>query len=296
MPLRRVTFSGRLGAFNEGEDKRKIFVKGVVFMCLDISITLAISIATFYLFVKKAVAPYENDFPCSDESIQKTFKPNTIGLKHLLFVSLGSPFFLISAVEGLLFFKAQGTNRLAKYFTSTTLTYLKYLLAYALCTFTMEFLKCWFGRLRPHFVAVCQPDWTKMDCSTDPSAIIPASDIVCLNSDFHRVRTARTSFPSGHTAAAVFVWLFYTFYLIRMSRISNVELVTKMRNIILPAITAWTLLTGITRVTDNWHHPTDVLGGIILALVCFVPLYWKTWVNASSVYQRREIFEAKKSE
>lgn len=41
----------------------------------------------------------------------------------------------------------------------------------------------------------------------------------------------------------------------------------------------------VTRITDNWHYPTDVLGGIILALSCAYIFVQKT--HSSLVYQNR---------
>ncbi|KIH57772.1 hypothetical protein ANCDUO_12034 [Ancylostoma duodenale] len=58
-----------------------------------------------------------------------------------------------------------GPNKLANYFVTSTLLYLKYELTFALCVFLMEYLKCAVGRLRPHFLEACQPDWSRMDCA-----------------------------------------------------------------------------------------------------------------------------------
>ena len=105
------------------------------------------------------------------------------------------------------------------------------------------------GRLRPHFINVCNPDWSKVDCSDKESFIdreffiltfkeisehftkniiykkllisISASELVCTNPNPRKIRTARTSFPSGHTAAAFHVFLFVYIYLRRYSIQSN---------------------------------------------------------------------------
>lgn len=47
----------------------------------------------------------------------------------------------------------------------------------------------------------------------------------------------------------------------------------------------WAVVVMVTRITDNWHYPTDVLGGIILALSCSYIFIWKT--HSSLVYQNR---------
>uniref|UniRef100_A0A0K0CUA2 AcidPPc domain-containing protein n=1 Tax=Angiostrongylus cantonensis TaxID=6313 RepID=A0A0K0CUA2_ANGCA len=277
----RITFSGRLST-QDGDGERSFrgtLVRGLICMVLDISITLVISIVLFYTFSGYAISPYERPIPCNDESIRQPFKPNTVGMKQLLVVSLGSPFLIICFVEALVFHYSQGYNKLANYFSISTLLYLKYLLTYTLCTILMEYFKCTVGRLRPHFIAVCQPDWSRMDFS----------ETYCMNPDSRRIRSARTSFPSGHAAAAFHVLIFICIYLPRMAKITGIPYLFKIRNILLVIYTSWTVFTAITRVTDFWHHSTDVLGGIILATVCVIPVFGWQWKNDDDVYVPRQL-------
>ncbi|CAD6188668.1 unnamed protein product [Caenorhabditis auriculariae] len=289
--LRHVTFSGRLVMPKKDalqQNWRDNIIKALIYMVLDISIVLAVSIMLFYWFAGKAVAPYQRPFPCGDDSLKRPFKPNTVGLKHLLAISLGSPFFVIVIVEGILFYKSLGINRLSKFFATTTLVYMKYLLTYALCTFIMEYLKCSVGRMRPHFVEVCNPDWKNIKCDSLDKIIQP-EDMICTNPDKHRIRTARTSFPSGHTAAAFHLLIFLFIYLNRMSSHTRVAEISFFRWLVLPTYTVWTLFTAITRVTDFWHFPTDVLGGIILAACCVIPVFFTSWRSTSEIYAPRDI-------
>lgn len=92
-----------------------------------------------------------------------------------------------------------------------------------------------------------------------------------------------------------------------------------MKVALLIVFTSWTLVTAITRVTDNWHHPTDVLGiqllslclgseqvfshfaqrvqipsamisgGLILALSFVIPYFGRGHFKADSVYSLRDI-------
>ncbi|VDN88367.1 unnamed protein product [Brugia pahangi] len=73
-----------------------------------------------------------------------------------------------------------------------------------------QVLKCAFARLRPHYLSVCQPNWKEINC-TDPNAYIES--VNCLGTNMHRIRIGRQSFPSGHTSAAVLLFLFFYFYL-----------------------------------------------------------------------------------
>ncbi|CAI2356461.1 unnamed protein product [Caenorhabditis sp. 36 PRJEB53466] len=288
--LRRTTFSGRLLRFGEETeiDQNMAIGKGIIYMTLDIVIVLAVCCSLFLWFSGSGINPYERAMPCGDTSIQQPFKENTVGLKHLLVISLGSPFFIVALVEAILHYKSKGSNRLSKFFSATTITYLKYLVIYAACTFAMEFLKCYVGRLRPHFFSVCKPDWSKVDC-TDKQSFIDPADLVCTNPNSRKIRTARTSFPSGHTAAAFHVFLFVFIYLRRMATNTGIKEIITVRNILVPIYAVWTVFTAVTRVTDNWHFPTDVLGGVILAIIFIVPAFRRSWSTADIIYGTRKL-------
>ncbi|PAV70117.1 hypothetical protein WR25_09686 [Diploscapter pachys] len=258
--LQRATFSGRFNRPNESDNRRRIVFKGLLYMFLDITIALGVALLLYLMFVGRGISPSPRPLYCNDTGIAKPFYPNTVDLKQLLLISLATPFLVICTVEALLFYNAEGNHRLAKFFTTSTLVYLQYVIVYAVGTFAMEIIKCRVGRLRPHFLAACRPDWSKMDCKTDPNSVIPPEEVICLNPDVRRIRTARASFPSGHTAAAALCWLFMSIYLIRMASATRNRYVIWMRNVLITTFTIWTFFVAVTRVTDYWHHPTDVLG------------------------------------
>lgn len=70
--------------------------------------------------------------------ISNPFRPNTISTKHLLAVSIASPFFIITLVEAVVFMISEGQNKLRKYFHFTTSIYLIYIASFVIATFMME--------------------------------------------------------------------------------------------------------------------------------------------------------------
>ena len=56
------------------------------------------------------------------------------------------------------------------------------------------------GRLRPHFLAVCKPDFSKLNCSTGFKKNF-ITNYVCTG-DKDLIKEARLSFPSGHASFA----------------------------------------------------------------------------------------------
>uniref|UniRef100_A0A915AN79 Phosphatidic acid phosphatase type 2/haloperoxidase domain-containing protein n=1 Tax=Parascaris univalens TaxID=6257 RepID=A0A915AN79_PARUN len=287
MPLRRVTLSGRLAEYESEEPERiaVVLVKGIAAVLFDIAVALGIATIAFLLFMAKLVAPYERGFYCYEvESLSNPFYPGTITTRHLLWVSLGLPLLCVLFVEAIFFRSAKGSNRLRKYFSSVTYVFLEYIVAYTLATFIMESVKCCFARLRPHYISVCKPDWSRIDCS-DPNKFIENAH--CLSTDEHRIRVGRQSFPSGHSAAAVLLLTFIYVYLTGLVKASNIPTLRYLRRILLVLVGVWTLIVLITRVTDYWHHPTDVLGGIVLGFSCIYFPFGRR--SISKVYQTRFI-------
>ena len=56
------------------------------------------------------------------------------------------------------------------------------------------------GRLRPHFFAVCKPDFSKLNCSTGAQMNF-ITNYECTG-DKDLIKEARLSFPSGHSSFA----------------------------------------------------------------------------------------------
>ena len=112
------------------------------------------------------------------------------------------------------------------------------------------------GRLRPHFLSVCQPNWKSLNCS-----IGYITQDVCTG-DTIAVREARLSFPSGHSSLAFYCACFLVFYLHKRG------FVIRTLRIIIPGISLvaiiLALFTALSRVSDNKHHPTDVLAGSLV--------------------------------
>ena len=70
------------------------------------------------------------------------------------------------------------------------------------------------GRLRPHFLTVCQPDiiFSPEVCGS-PAAPEYIRRFQCTGQEEERIRDARLSFPSGHSSAAFYSCVFTILYL-----------------------------------------------------------------------------------
>ncbi|VDK22201.1 unnamed protein product [Anisakis simplex] len=127
------------------------------------------------------------------------------------------------------------------------------------------------GRLRPHFLDVCKPNvnLTVLCGSGSASSHDYIEDYVCLGGPEARVRNARLSFYSGHASTAMNVAVFCVMYLqARLPRrIYGISLLPLFQTMLIGGA----LLVGYSRVSDNMHHPTDVMvgfaAGLMVALV-----------------------------
>ena len=124
---------------------------------------------------------------------------------------------------------------------------------------------------RPNFFALCNPDMTSIDCGnlTHPQYVM---DYSCQGPQEHiqssvfsdapwESKKVHMSFVSGHSSMAWQSATFCVLYiqsrnLFRKSSNRSVLIVPLVQLIII--ILAY--FTALTRVTDYWHHPGDVIG------------------------------------
>ncbi|XP_043106911.1 phospholipid phosphatase 1 isoform X4 [Puntigrus tetrazona] len=133
------------------------------------------------------------------------------------------------------------------------------------------------GRLRPHFLNVCKPDWTQINCTG--GAYI--EDFVCLG-DSTKVNEGRLSFYSGHSSFSMYCMLFLALYLQARMQAEWARLLRPTLQFFLIAASVY---TGLSRVSDYKHHWSDVLAGLVqgaivaLLVVFFVSDFFKKRVE-----------------
>ncbi|XP_026130398.1 phospholipid phosphatase 1 isoform X3 [Carassius auratus] len=133
------------------------------------------------------------------------------------------------------------------------------------------------GRLRPHFLDVCKPDWTKINCTAGTYI----EDFNCTG-DLTKVNEGRLSFYSGHSSFSMYCMLFLALYL--QARM-QAEWARLLRPTLQFFLIAASIYTGLSRVSDYKHHWSDVLAGLIqgaivaLLVVFFVSDFFKKKVE-----------------
>lgn len=110
------------------------------------------------------------------------------------------------------------------------------------------------GRLRPHFLAVCRPDLALLNCSRGY-----VEEYACTAGPSQE-KEARKSFYSGHASFAMYSMTYLVFYLQARLTWRGARLLRPLLQFVLLLLA---LYTGLTRISDYWHHPSDVAVGFL---------------------------------
>ncbi|XP_063150447.1 phospholipid phosphatase 3-like [Candoia aspera] len=132
------------------------------------------------------------------------------------------------------------------------------------------------GRLRPHFLAVCRPNFTHISCSAGY-----LEDYLCTGSQA-KEKEARKSFYSGHASFAMYTMMYLVFYLQARFTWQGARLLRPLVQFVLLVLAMY---TGLTRISDYRHHPSDVVVGLLQgALVA----YWVAFYVSSMFHCKQQ--------
>ncbi|KAK7939992.1 hypothetical protein WMY93_003318 [Mugilogobius chulae] len=111
------------------------------------------------------------------------------------------------------------------------------------------------GSLTPHFLSVCQPNYTALSCQDKPMFISQSEACTGPAPDVAR---ARKSFPCKEAALSLYTALYLTVYVMtcvgtRAGRLSA--------PLFCLALLTLALLTGFNRVAEYRNHWSDVMSG-----------------------------------
>lgn len=207
------------------------------------------------------VEPFKRGFFCNDQSLMYPYKDSTVGMS-LGVVGFGLPIVVILINELLQWKLTENDDRKIKLFNhefpfwlakaySHVGVFLFGILATELVT---DIGKHSIGRLRPHFMDLCQPimhDGT--NCTDTRNLNRYIEDYTCTNLKIseRRLEEMRLSFPSGHASLSMFSMTFTALYLQHRMNWNGSKLLMPFLQFIL-IIMAW--LSALSRICDNKHH------------------------------------------
>ncbi|KAK9532531.1 hypothetical protein VZT92_009911 [Zoarces viviparus] len=230
--------------------------RGIPFVLLDVACLIlgGLPLAAFNL---GKVRPYQRGFFCNDESIKYPFHSSTITSTVLYTVGFTLPISCMIIGECLSVYlkRIKSKSPFGSHIACVYKAIGTFLFGAAMSQSLTDIAKYSIGRLRPHFLDVCRPDWKFVNCSS--GAYI--EEFTCTG-DEKMANEGRLSFYSGHSSFSMYCMLFLALYL--QARL-QAEWARLLRPTIQFFLIAASVFTGLSRVSDYKHHWSDVLTGLL---------------------------------
>ncbi|KAL7734604.1 hypothetical protein ACLKA6_010910 [Drosophila palustris] len=222
-----------------------------------------------------AVEPARRGFFCDDESIRYPFSNNTVTPLMLGLLVGALPLLIFLVVEYVRYMRAGELSatvqllgwQMPAWYVELGRQFVYFGFGMLLTFDATEVGKYTIGRLRPHFIAVCQPQLSDGSLCSDPANLHRyVENYECAGEGYTvaDVRQTRLSFPSGHSSLAFYSLLYVALYLQRKLTWRSSKLTRHFLQFVL-VMMAW--YTALSRVMDSWHHWSDVLAGSLIGVV-----------------------------
>uniref|UniRef100_A0A3B1KIK9 Phospholipid phosphatase 3 n=1 Tax=Astyanax mexicanus TaxID=7994 RepID=A0A3B1KIK9_ASTMX len=224
----------------------------------------------FLLIETSMIEPYRRGFYCSDQSIRYPYK-NEDTISDAVLCLAGILIAILSIVIGECYrihYLKQGTQSFVgnPYVSALYRQVGVFIFGCAVSQSFTDIAKVSVGRMRPHFLDVCKPDYTTINCSLGY-----ITEYTCQGNS-SKVQEARKSFFSGHASFSMFTMLYLAFYLQSRFTWRGARL---LRPLLQFTLLMMAFYTGLSRVSDHKHHPTDVLAGFVQgALVAYCIVFY----------------------
>ncbi|XP_051028362.1 phospholipid phosphatase 1 isoform X2 [Acomys russatus] len=227
--------------------------------------------------------PFQRGVFCNDESIKYPYREDTIPYGVLGGIII--PFSIIVIIVGetlsVYFSTLRSNSFVNNHYVATIYKAVgTFLFGAAASQSLTDIAKYSVGRLRPHFLAVCNPDWSKINCSDGY-----IETYICQGSAT-KVREGRLSFYSGHSSFSMYCMLFTALYLQARMKADWARL---LRPTLQFGLVAFSIYVGLSRISDYKHHSSDVLVGLIQGAVVaiLVVVYVSDFFKSTHSYIER---------
>ncbi|XP_060685842.1 phospholipid phosphatase 3 isoform X2 [Hemiscyllium ocellatum] len=237
--------------------------KKVMLICLDLFCLLLVILPAAVINVA-GISPYQRGFYCDDDSIKYSYKKSVV--PNLLLLAVGTLLPIACIISGECYRIHYMKERSRSFIRNPYIAALYkqvgcFIFGCAISQSFTDIAKVSVGRLRPHFLDICKPNFTAINCSL--GYIV---EFECRG-DEGKVQEARKSFFSGHASFSLYTMLYLAFYLQARFTWRGGRL---LRPLLQFTLVMMAFYTGLSRVSDHKHHPTDVLAGFVQgALVAY---------------------------
>ncbi|CAL8405670.1 unnamed protein product [Arctogadus glacialis] len=251
--------------------------KRIAFILLDIACLILAGLPFAILNIRHS--PFRRGFFCSDDSIRYPYKDDTITYQLLGGVMI--PVLVLTMLIGEWLTVHLNRSKPSSPFSKSFLVAVykaigTFLFGAAMSQSLTDIAKYSIGRLRPHFLDVCKPDWTQINCTVGGYI----ENFSCQG-DTRLSNEGRLSFYSGHSSFSMYCMLFLALYLQARLTASWARLLRPTLQFFLIAASVY---TGLSRVSDYKHHWSDVLVGLLQgALMALLVVFF-----VSDLFKKKE--------
>ncbi|KAK7824074.1 hypothetical protein U0070_019760, partial [Myodes glareolus] len=230
--------------------------------------------------------PFQRGVFCNDESIKYPYREDTI--PYALLGGIIIPFSIIVMIAGeslsIHFNALQSNSFVGNHYIATIYKAIgTFLFGAAASQSLTDIAKYSIGRLRPHFLAVCDPDWSKINCSDGY-----IENYICRG-NAEKIREGRLSFYSGHSSFSMYCMLFTALYL--QARMKG-DWARLLRPTLQFGLVALSIYVGLSRISDYKHHWSDVLIGFIQGAMVAILVV----VYVSDFFKNRDAYKERKED
>ncbi|KAK2836197.1 hypothetical protein Q7C36_014066 [Tachysurus vachellii] len=245
-------------------------------VALDILCLIVASIP-FFACELKTVKPYKRGFFCRDESITYPYLKSEAIPDSVLITGGIIITGLTIALAECYCVRSRRVNSRAfirnPYISSLYKELGSFLFGCCIGQSLTNMAKLSVGRLRPNFLAVCNVTYESLNCSLGEYL----ENVKC-NSTQKEEEEARKSFFSGHASFAMYTMLYLAFYLQARFSWRGARLLRPLLQFLLVMLAVY---TGLSRISDYRHHPSDVLTGFLQG---GITAYWVAF-HISSMFK-----------
>ncbi|XP_040046583.1 phosphatidic acid phosphatase type 2D [Gasterosteus aculeatus] len=244
---------------SKAEEESSFCTKRKMLVGLDL-ICLFVASIPFFACELKAVTPYKRGFFCGDPSITYPYEPKE-AIPDVLLIAGGIAITGVTIALGECY-RVRYRGVYSRAFVRNCYVSCLYkelgsfLFGCCVGQSLTNMAKLSVGRLRPNFLFVCNITYASINC-TQGSYV---SHAPCRQAEEKMVDEARKSFFSGHASFAMYTMLYLAFYLQARFSWRGARLLRPLIQFLLLMIAIY---TGLSRISDYRHHPTDVLTGFI---------------------------------
>lgn len=249
--------------------KKRIFQITFDFACIIITFVAFILV---YLYVD----PKNGVLFCNDTDIFNPYYDDTIAFWVVgIYATIGPILFIIfiELINSKLILcknKLKITKKRKLFVISFLHGLTLFILGIGITLLVTEIGKRWVGRLRPHFMSVCKPNYASLNCTTTYGAneiYNPVDTSNICTGLASAVKEARVSFPSGHSSYSTYCMLFLIIYI--QARLHLLVLRFLKPLFQMTAFIA-AYVTCLSRISDYHHRGSDVIGGVVVGVIVAV--------------------------